>query len=383
MGKKPLYEMIYQHYQKEIISGKRNSKRNSKLPTEKEIAKEFKVSRITVIRALTELELKKYIQRIQGSGSYVTEGEWKTLQVADDTGKKLSIISLVLPSFDKLSADVLKGVEDVAKQRNYFVTYHNSANISRTEKKIIKEIISSGSDGMILYPTETFDNMELYSSLMIKNFPLVLIDRKIPGLEMSLICVDNQKAFYELTNHLIELGHTRIIFVGIAVHSISSEFDRYKGFCAAHIDNGLPLLKRHLFSNEDIEKIPVDYRPKEPLGRRECHYLFDILEDLNPTERPTAIAAVNDIIAELIMSVALERGISIPDKYSVSGFDNLPFSAHLPVPLTTVSQPSYEIGRKAALELFERIKSPSKPNIIYNIDAKLITRDSTNNPRSP
>jgi GntR family transcriptional regulator of arabinose operon len=379
MEKKPLYEMIYQHYKEKIIAGLLAP--GDPLPTEKIISKEFNVSRITVIRALRELELENFIYRMQGSGSYVTKNAWKAPNFRDISKKTPMIISLVLPVFDNVSLNILQGIEDVAKEKNYFVTYHRSSDNSKIEKEIINEITSSGSHGIILYPTEQFGNMDLYSNLIINKFPLVLIDRKIPGLDISLVSVDNEQAFYEITNHLIELGHKKIIFIGTDIFSISSEHDRYQGFCKAHIKNHLPLLNKHLFSNTDIETIPSDYKPKEVIYRRECHYLFDLLEKLEPGEKPTAIAAVNDYIAEFIISVALERGYSIPGKYSVTGFDNLSFTSHLPVPLTTIDPPSYEIGKMAAIELFKSIASPGRERIIRNLAGKLIIRKSTGNPR--
>jgi DNA-binding LacI/PurR family transcriptional regulator len=375
MNKQPLYEIIYHHYKEEILSG--SLAPGTRLPSEKDIAKQFKVSRITVIRALNELGSDNLIYRVQGSGSYVSENTGKKSDSSEVSKKSPVIISLVLPNFDSVAVNILKGVEDVARQKNYFVTYHRTSDDSKIETKVINEIISTGSHGIILYPTEKFENMELYSRLLIDRYPLVLIDRKIPGLDLSLVSIDNEDAFYKITTHLIDLGHKRIIFVGSAVFSISSEYERYKGFCKAHIENGLPLLNKHLYSNIDMETIPLNYKPHELKFRRECHYMFDLLEKLEPNERPTAIAAVNDYIAELIISIALERGHSVPGTFSITGFDNLPFTSHLPVPLTTIEQPSYEIGRLAASELLKKIKVPNNAQIMRKLEGKLIVREST------
>ncbi|TFH26093.1 MAG: LacI family transcriptional regulator [Promethearchaeota archaeon] len=205
---------------------------------------------------------------------------------------------------------------------------------------------------------------------------------KISGLELPIIWTDNQRSFYTITRHLLELGHKKIIFIGTSIDSISSESERYKGFCQAHIDFKVPLLAKHRYSRYDADSLSPQYKPDLDFGHRAIHYLFDILEDLPVSERPTAIAAVNDFIAEMIISVAFERHISIPDDYSVTGFDDRTFASYLSVPLTTIAQPTNEIGRIAALELFERIKSPLLPPVNRKLDGQLIIRKSTQKPLS-
>ena len=98
--------------------------------------------------------------------------------------------------------------------------------------------------------------------------------------------------------------------------------------------------------------------PNEDIKRVAAHYLLDLIDNLDPSEKPTAIATINDFTAAILISVAHERKTSIPESFSVTGFDNLPFTSHLPVPLTTVSQPGNEIGKRAAMKLFEIIKAP-------------------------
>lgn len=373
MSKIPLYKTIYHYYKDKILSGEYHP--GDQLPTQKEIKEEFGVSRITVIKAMKELESSDLIYRVQGSGSYVNEREDK---IEKHKGGKLSMISLVLPFRMNISSALLRGVEKIADKYNYFVTFHNTTNNPKREKKILNEIISAGSQGIILYPLETNENIGLYSNLIIDKYPLVLVDRSIPGIQLPLVSTNNRKAFSNITKHLLELGHTRIIFVGTDVFKISSQTERYEGFCDAHVEYGIRLLDKHLYSIKDIDEIPSSYKSNELLDRRAFNYLFDILEGLEPAGRPTAIAAINDQMAASIISVAQERGIRIPEQYSVTGFDNLPFSAMLSVPLTTYAQPFRMIGRNAAKELIKRIKSPEIEPSIRTIEGKLIIRKSTN-----
>lgn len=374
-SKRPLYEVIYRHYEKKILEGSLEA--GSKLPSETELSQEFNVSRITAVRALKELELRKLINRVKGSGSFVNDKDTIAKQKEDMTASNLTIISLVMPFEETHFSDIFMGVEDVAKEQGYFVTAHNTSDDPEKEKAVIEEIIERGSHGIIVYPISTSKNLNLYSSLLIDNYPFVVIDKKFHGIDTSLVWTDNKQAFYELTNHLFDQGHKRIVFVGINVFNVSSELERYSGFCKAHLDRGIPLMDKHLFSSDDVNNIPSDYMPDESLFVRECNYLFDQLESIPKEKRPTAIAVVNDSSAASIISAATERGLKIPEDYSVTGFDNLPYAEHLPVPLTTVEQPSYQIGRQAAKQLFKTIKKPDRAVSNITIPSSLIIRKSS------
>jgi len=224
-SKKPLYEVIYRSYGEQILDG--SLKPGDKLPSETEISELFKVSRITAVRALKELELRKLIYRVKGSGSFVNESDAISEQQDNMSASNLSIISLVMPFEGTYSSDIFTGIEDVAKEKGYFVTIHNTSEDALKEKNVIEEIIERGSHGIIVYPNSASQNLNLYSGLLIDSYPFVVIDKKLPGIETSLVWADNQNAFYNVTKHLFEQGHKRIIFAGTNVYSVSSEMERY------------------------------------------------------------------------------------------------------------------------------------------------------------
>jgi DNA-binding LacI/PurR family transcriptional regulator len=374
----PLYKQIFTHFRDRIVSNEISA--GSRLPSENDISKTFNVSRITASRALAELERINLIYRIKGSGSYVTDGVFEPKDGNAFSGSP-SFISLVLPTKGDFASDILKGVEEIASQNGFFVTFHNSAESPELEKEIVDEIINRGTRGIIVYPLEPSANMDIFSRLLINKYPFVLIDRNIPGLEASLVWADNHKAFYGITEYLLKQGHTRIAFLGTSVFDVSSETERYKGFCAAHIKSGVPIMNRNLYgTKDDFRDIPDDYMRGQDQNVRAANFFFDTLEKMDSTKRPTAIAAVNDRIAALLISTAISRGISIPGDYSITGFDNLPFAGHLPVPLTTVAQPAMQIGRLAALELFERIRNRNIVPQIKTVDTELVIRASAAKP---
>lgn len=372
---RPLYEVIYRQFAEQILDGKLEPK--SKLPSETEISKKFNVSRITTVRVLKELELRKLIYRVKGSGSFVNEGGAIAKQKDNLTASNLSFISLVMPFEGTSSFEIFTGIEDVAKEHGYFVTIHNSSGDIKTEKAVIEEIIERGSRGIIVYPVSTSENLNLYSSLLIDRYPFVVIDKKFLGIETTLVWADNKQAFYDLTTHLFDEGHQRIVFAGTSVFNVSSELERYNGFCKAHLDRGIPLLDKHLYTEADVKNMPSEYMPDQSVVVRECHYLFDLLGKLPENQRPTAIAAVNDFAAAAILAAAQDLGIQIPGDYALTGFDNLPFAGHLSVPLTTVAQPSYRIGSEAAKQLFDTINTPNREVTSTTVPSSLIIRKSS------
>jgi DNA-binding LacI/PurR family transcriptional regulator len=379
----PLYQAIHSQLKARILSGELEP--GSRLPTEKDLAQTHGVSRITATRALNELELGGFIRRVKGSGSYVTDGDWRGAPgAAAQQGAgaaTLSFISLVLPFTDAFSSDVLSGIEDVARKANFLVTFHDTAGDSLVERTIIEDVLAKGSRGIIVYPASASENLDLYSSLLIGKRPFVLLDRRIDGMEPPLVSADNRRGFHDVTAHLLDLGHRRLIFAGTSPYGLSSEEERYAGFCQAHLERGIPLLQKHLYTEQDGASIPSSYLADRPREERESHYLFDLLEAMRPEERPTGIAAANDAIAEVLIRTALERGLSVPGDYSVTGFDNLPFASRLPVPLTTVAQPTHAIGRAAAEELVARIAGSRTRPRTRILEASLVVRQSSSRPR--
>ncbi len=369
--KNPLYKAIFNDYMAKINTN--TLKKDEKLPTEMEIAQKYNVSRITATRALRELEINDLIYKIKGSGSYVKEQNNKI-----NNKNSLSIISLILPFDLTLSFDLFSSIENVAKEKGFFVTFHNSYGDSHIENDLIQELIEQGSKGLIIYPVSSTKNTHLFNNLLIDNFPFVLIDRKVMGVDAPVISADNFKGFYEITKKLLLDDHRKILFLSNLLLELSSELDRYRGYCKAFEDVGVPLFNNHKYNTNEYLNIPDDYRPNKTVEDKMAHLLFDYLESLDIINRPTAIACVNDEIAEVLQRIAFERQIKFPEDYSITGFDDLPFASRLQVPLTTVSQPRNEIGKIATMELFNKIENKNYKIKSQLVNTKLIIRNSTN-----
>ncbi|MDD4559063.1 MAG: substrate-binding domain-containing protein, partial [bacterium] len=179
--------------------------------------------------------------------------------------------------------------------------------------------------------------------LKMAGYPFVMIDRYFRELETDYVVTDNKRGGFLATEHLIKLGHKRIgIILGLSCTAIE---DRFEGYREALAQYGLihePALVRRL-ERADAEK-------SEPSGQEGYNEALDLLK-----ERPTAIFATNDFLAREAIKAVQDAGMDIPKDISVVGFDNQAFAEYCTPPLTTVAQPFYRQGQKAAEILLEKV----------------------------
>lgn len=173
------------------------------------------------------------------------------------------------------------------------------------------------------------------------------------------VCMDEQQAAKALTHHLVELGHQRIAYIaGFANHGASRW--RLNGYKAALNETGLPFEPHYVVQGEFTFGSGV-------LAARQLFAL---------PSPPTAIFAANDDMAAGVMWAANERGLKVPRDLSVCGFDDTPLATQLWPPLTTVRQPSRDMGKLAALQLMEVLRGRGK-GLLVQVPFSLQLREST------
>ena len=190
-------------------------------------------------------------------------------------------------------------------------------------------------------------------------FPLVTVDSHIQGSEFPAVIATNHRGALAVLEYLIGLGHTRIGFIGGHTY-LQSATRRLQGYLDGLREAGIPI---------DPELI------QSGNFRREKGYecALKLLDLPNP---PTAIFAANDNSAVGVMEAVRDRGLSIPHDLSLVGFDNMPESAYLNPPLTTVDQSIEEMGFVAAEMLINLIEGEALESNLHKIPTKLIIRDS-------
>lgn len=343
----PTYQKIINALQERIQKGE--YRREEKLPSEAQLMEEFSTSRITVTRALKELEHTGVIFRVKGKGSFVAP-------LRKMSGEN-RIISLVLPHKE----DFFSGGQQYARQiyrscqeHGYLCSVHYSEQSSRKEKQILQEIAQHRVAGAIIYPINN-RNIGSLSRLSIDGFPLVLLDRRLEELDLSAVTSDNFQGALEAVNYLTSAGHRRIGFVGAMDSEVVSQ--RYQGYCRALTNSRIPLeteLVVTRFTDADEEEQAV-------LGEEEAAC---ILEELLP-RGVTALFCVNDLVAYRLLQAAKARGLSIPEDLSLVGFDNLKYFSDIKLELTTVAQDFEAIARGCVSLLLEIIeKGAEEPRSI-------------------
>ncbi|WP_322807024.1 LacI family DNA-binding transcriptional regulator [Thermanaerothrix sp.] len=249
-----------------------------------------------------------------------------------------------------------------AEARGYYLLmfpYHYEV-----EKQIAAyaDLIDAGRvDGFILSSVEYNDPRIRY--LQERNFPFVAFGRSNPEWVFPCIDVDGGQGLYEVTRHLITLGHRRIAVLAWPRESRVGN-NRLEGYLRALKESALPIDENLILRGEG----------KLDFGYRATHQLLN----LPPTQRPTAIVALNDYMAIGAMQAAQEQGIRIGEDLAISGFDDIPLARYLTPPLTSIRQPIWEIGQHVIQRLIDIIENGQTPEPqCLLVPPTLIVRAST------
>lgn len=374
---KLLYEQIVDYLKNKILN--REFKTNQKLPTELELAEQFGVSRITSKRALEELKQEGMIYRIRGSGSFVAPienlGNPKINELSQEMNTN-KIISIVIPfgeaenGLSKASTDGLihnvRGVSEVLNENGYFLSIHSEHRDIKKEEEVLNKLYKNKVRGIIYYPISDREHYEFLYRLYLEEYPIITIDKYFDNIPISYVVTDNESGGYKATKYLLDLGHKNIAYASdVTIESASSVRQRYFGYCKALKESGISMSK---------ELVNVGFKKDGAVVYLESLFK-NIIKDFIQKE-VTGIVAVNDMIASFLMRAALDLNIKVPDDISIVGFDNLELGKHLQVPLTTISQSFYEIGRTAARLLIDWIESGKHTYSKIVLPAELIIRNS-------
>lgn len=335
----PLYQNIINTILERIHSGEFH--KDAKLPSEAQLMEEFKTSRITVTRALKELEHRGVIYRLKGKGSFVKGSSKKRYGSS-------KIISLVLPhkeDFFSGGQQYVRQISQNCREKGYLCSLHYSDQSTTRERQILDEIASHDVSGAIIYPISN-RNIAALSRMKIDGFPMILLDRKLDELSIPVVTSDNFMGAFEAVSYLAARGHRRIGFIGAKGTDVVQL--RYKGYCHALMEKGIPL-DRDLIVTSFPGK---DEDEREVLDEKKARTLLTALLEVDVS----ALFCVNDLIAYRIMNAAQELGVAVPEELSLVGFDNLRYFKDAETELTTVAQDFETIARTSISMLLDKIE---------------------------
>jgi LacI family fructose operon transcriptional repressor len=255
---------------------------------------------------------------------------------------------------------VVRGIEDFAYERGYSLVLCDSDEDAAKERLYIDVMRVEGVAGIILAPTAHVNSQ--LRDLTADGISVIAIDRPIKDLRVDSVLVANAEGAFLAVEHLLRLGHREIGLVGMKF--IPTGRERRSGYSCALREYGVPA-SRHL--------ICLGVAKAE--GGYEC-----ALKLLRAKPRPTALFVDNNMMMLGALAAIRDCRLSIPEDISIIGFDDMPWAPLLQPPLTVVAQPTYDLGRKAAQHLLERLAQPDKPVIHELLSPRLIVRASTGEP---
>jgi GntR family transcriptional regulator, arabinose operon transcriptional repressor len=349
-----VFEYLHGHIQSGVL------KAGDRLPSEAELGKLFDASRITVAKAVLDLQRMGLVTRRPGAGTHVLAPH-----LAEGRTFGLLIPELGLT---EIFEPICHGMMRSAFARPDALLWGNASTsvgeMAREAEQMLSSFIRQKVAGIFFAPLELSGdkdaaNRRIALDLERAEIPVVLLDRcYMPYPDRSahdLVGVDNRRAGYMVTTHLLRMGVRRLAFLGEA-NAASTVDARITGFHEA--------LRRFAIVPEQDPAWrgnPQD----EALVRK----LLDAL-------KPEAIVCANDLTAARLMQTLIGLGVRIPEEVRIVGMDDVKYASLLPVPLTTIRQDCTGIGMVAMATMLERLEHPELPVRDITVPTSLVVRRS-------
>ena len=278
--------------------------------------------------------------------------------------KKTNTIGVIIPEITSyFFSSVINGIQDVVNTFGVNMIIGQCNESYNEEKSIVQTFASIRVDGFLISPsseTKKFDHLE---SLISNNIPLVIFDRDCEGINVDKVFVDEYNGAFQAVEYLIQTGCRRIAHLA-GNQTLSTARHRLKAYKDALQKHNLPLVDDYIIETSG-------FAPEygiEPTKK--------LLALPNP---PDAIFTINDGVAIGAMYVIKDAGIQIPDEISVIGFDDDPHSSYFKPSLSTVWQPTYEMGMLSARILMKRINTNNELSKIRveSLFPELVVRGSS------
>lgn len=266
------------------------------------------------------------------------------------------IVANILHAF---STQVIRAIEDICHEFDFHIIVCNADEDPEKEKRYIEMLRAKQVDGMILFPTG--GNLSLYKKMQKGKYPIVFVDRSITNVSFPTVMLDNEKATTLAVEHLAANGYERIgIMTTSIVNHVAPRIERISGYKQTLTKIGLPVIDDYIKSLE-------------------IHQIQDGLKEMLSLDHPPqAIIAGNDLTLMEILKYTKENHIRIPEDLAVLGIDDVSFASFYSPTLTTIAQPTFEMGKKAAEFLLDQIQNKeSEFQGIYRFEPKLLIREST------
>lgn len=338
---------------------------NKPQPTLKDIADALGISVSTASRAL------------KGNSRISAVTQQRVMQTAREMGyrspevveanysARSRLIGVIIPKISyHLYAMAISGIEQVAETRGMRIVVCQSNESYEREVGLVEELLGIGVSGIIASVASQTRDFSHFEAVRRQGIPLVFFNRECQEVAAHKVTIDNIEAAADATRHLLDIGCKKLAYLG-GPEVLQINRDRIRGFQTALSEQGL-----------ELGQHPVVYtrfdRESALSAARQLLYSPDY---------PDGILAFSDQLAISVMLAAKERGIAMPEKLSVIGFNNEPVDELLEPSLTSISQPAFKMGETSARLLLQQRDQPDAPLEQSMLHAFLIIRGSTNRNR--
>jgi LacI family transcriptional regulator len=310
--------------------------------TIKLLAKELGLAVSTVSKALRDsheisAETKAKVLEFAHKHNYVPNPYASSLR-----RQKSKTIAVVLPEVaDSFFSLAINGIESIAKEKGYHVLIYLTHESMQREEVILSDFNSGRVDGILISVSQQTCNGTHIKKAMDAGLPIVFFDRICEDVPAAKIITDDFESCYMATKHLINKGCKQIAYLSIS-KNLSINKNREAGYTKALLDAG----------------IQPDENNIVECGTDETENYSNILALLKKKKRPDAIIASVEKLVPPVYVTCNKLQLKIPDNIKVVSFTNLATSPILSPPLTTITQPAFEMGSKAASVLFRAIEKP-------------------------
>jgi LacI family transcriptional regulator len=276
-------------------------------------------------------------------------------------GHSRVIAYIMLDGGNPFFTDVARGVEDIAEGSDLSLFMCDSHQDLEREHSYLVRLEQQRVQGVLVTPVDPSD--PALDALRRRGTPVVLVDRKGSDTSHCSVAVDDLLGGRFAAEHLVDLGHKKIAFVG-GPERIGQVRDRLKGVQAALDSAGL--------SPSSLVVVPTD-----ALTVEEGRSAGARIAGMAPRARPTAAICANDMVALGLLQRCVELGVAVPKDLAIIGYDDIEFAAAAAVPLTSVRQPRRELGRAAARLLLDESTNPDHKHQQIIFTPELVVRTST------
>jgi len=333
--------------------------RDIKKVTIKDVAQEANVAIATVSRVLSNnypvsKQTRKNVLDAVKKLNYRPNSIARSLKAQQTFLVGMVVADLSNPFFMKLTKDV----EHYLWENGYNIIIAEHEENPKKEQQIVEMLLENKVAAIIT--TTCHPDKRYYKNLKDTGVPIVFVDRRIEGCEMDTIVEDNEANSRELVEHLLSLGHRRIVVVNGDL-SVNTALDRYQGYVSAFARRGIEVDERYV--------INANLGPSYPIIKR-------VLQEYGREQWPTVIYGTNNLRAEAALRVCMDLQMRVPQDISVVSYGDIAMPWLYSLKLTHIDQDMVRIGKKAGEIVIRKVRQPSDTVTEYIIESRIVIGNS-------